>query len=93
MKKNRDLLSGPAKMKSPWLPPIFVEFEDADWQGEGERVVLRVKKNGEVIGSSEFFPEEAKRVIALFEAAGVVTHELKRGVPETPWFKKRTDGR
>ncbi|MCV9960358.1 hypothetical protein OIU34_00465 [Pararhizobium sp. BT-229] len=76
------------KVKSPWLPPHYVEYENANWQGEGARIVLRVKKNGTVIQSSEFFPDEARRVIELLQAAGVVTEELQRGVPEKPRFKR-----
>jgi hypothetical protein len=73
-------------MTSPWIPGIYVEYETTDFRTEGKRVAVRVKKTGTVIRHDTFFADEARRVIALFQAAGVRTHELKLGEPEEPWF-------
>lgn len=79
-------------MKSPWLPPLYVETEDTFWQDDGgEQIAFRVMQNGNAVASFQFFPGEAEKVIKLLEAVGVVTDRLERGAPEKPWFKKWRD--
>ncbi|WP_428428225.1 hypothetical protein [Pararhizobium sp.] len=80
-------------MKSIWLPPLYVEFEDTGWHNDsdGEMVAFRVIKNGEPTTSEiKFFKGDAKQIVRLLEAAGIATEERKRGVPETPRHTRRT---